>query len=174
MVNPFNETHQHCVIAGNCPRFSVAYRTIEQGTNNVEDIRRKLSEAHELVEQHYKRAVATGTEVDSFWWIDEPLISLEDLTKILQIQTEVEISWIRAFWFYGDEHARLHQNFWQPLLITMEEEWQKLESYVWICFSFFLNMVDSVVSLQLFVFFPSKTSKRGVTSYYWRRVAVPT
>jgi alpha-ketoglutarate-dependent dioxygenase FTO len=45
-----------------------------------------------------------------------------------EVQTELEMQWIRMFWVQGERHARSHKGFWLPAMKDLLARWRGFEA----------------------------------------------
>uniref|UniRef100_A0A3Q3X119 Alpha-ketoglutarate-dependent dioxygenase FTO n=1 Tax=Mola mola TaxID=94237 RepID=A0A3Q3X119_MOLML len=121
MRDDLNNTHQHCVLAGDTARFSSTHRVAECSSGTLTYIQSQCQEA--LSNLH------TDPETGSHRLLALLPITLQHCEEI---HNEVEFEWLRQYWFQGQRYARfcswwtspMEQRFTMLFLATVEEEGQ--------------------------------------------------
>nr|XP_057945289.1 alpha-ketoglutarate-dependent dioxygenase FTO isoform X1 [Doryrhamphus excisus] len=111
-----NSTHQHCVLAGDAPRFSSTHRVAECSTGTLTYIQSRCREA--LSNLH------TDPETGS-----HSLVTLRPATlqHCEEIHNEVEFEWLRQYWFQGQRYTRFC-SWWSKPMDEMEKDWKLMET----------------------------------------------
>ncbi|XP_043937552.1 alpha-ketoglutarate-dependent dioxygenase FTO [Protopterus annectens] len=115
ILDDMNMTHQHCVLAGHCPRFSSTHRVAECSTGTLEYI---LGCCQKALCNLY-REPGTGKTF---------LLSLETaiLKQMEGTHTEVEFEWLRQFWFQGKRYRKCTDWWFEPMA-KLEKYWELME-----------------------------------------------
>ncbi|KAM6980567.1 alpha-ketoglutarate-dependent dioxygenase FTO [Aplochiton taeniatus] len=115
MRDDLNRTHQHCVLAGDCARFSSTHRVAECSSGTLDYIQNRCREA--LSNLH------TDPETGS-----HNLLSLlpSTLQNCEEIHNEVEFEWLRQYWFQGQRYARFC-SWWSKPMEQLEADWRLME-----------------------------------------------
>ncbi|XP_023577559.1 alpha-ketoglutarate-dependent dioxygenase FTO isoform X2 [Octodon degus] len=115
MLDDFNATHQHCVLAGSQPRFSSTHRVAECSTGTLDYILQRC----QLAVQNIRDDVDNGdVSLKSF----EPAV----LKQGEEIHNEVEFEWLRQFWFQGSRYRKC-TDWWCEPMTQLERLWKKME-----------------------------------------------
>ncbi|XP_056134586.1 alpha-ketoglutarate-dependent dioxygenase FTO [Lampris incognitus] len=126
MRDDLNSTHQHCVLAGDCTRFSSTHRVAECSSGTLDYIQSRCKEA--------LSNMSTDPETGS-----HSLLSL--LPAMLQnceeIHNEVEFEWLRQFWFQGRRYTRFC-SWWSRPMEQLEKDWRLMETMTML----FLSLVE--------------------------------
>eukprot|EP00698_Gefionella_okellyi_P017814 TRINITY_DN5266_c0_g1_i1.p1 TRINITY_DN5266_c0_g1~~TRINITY_DN5266_c0_g1_i1.p1 ORF type:complete len:433 (-),score=69.70 TRINITY_DN5266_c0_g1_i1:201-1499(-) len=113
MLQTFNHTHQHAVLAGSAPRFSLTYRRCNAPDGSLAYIRARVDNALAAMRR------CEGGEA----------VSGADVHLIVGVQTEAEVEWIRQFWLQGERHA-LRNQWWAAQIRQLEADWQLFDHFV--------------------------------------------
>ncbi|KAM4602809.1 alpha-ketoglutarate-dependent dioxygenase FTO isoform 2-T2 [Polymixia lowei] len=116
MRDDLNSTHQHCVLAGDNPRFSSTHRVAECSRGTLDYIQSRCQEA--LSTLH------TDPETGA-----HSLQSLlpDTLQHCEEIHNEVEFEWLRQYWFQGQRYARFC-SWWSRPMEQLEKDWRLMET----------------------------------------------
>uniref|UniRef100_A0A3Q2FYJ8 Alpha-ketoglutarate-dependent dioxygenase FTO n=1 Tax=Cyprinodon variegatus TaxID=28743 RepID=A0A3Q2FYJ8_CYPVA len=116
MRDDLNSTHQHCVLAGETPRFSSTHRVAECSKGTLTYIQSRCQEA--LSNLH------TDPETGS-----HSLVTLQPtaLQHCEEIHNEVEFEWLRQYWFQGQRYARFC-SWWSRPMEQLEKDWKLMET----------------------------------------------
>ncbi|XP_072169076.1 alpha-ketoglutarate-dependent dioxygenase FTO-like [Diadema setosum] len=117
MLADLNDTHQHCVIAGDLPRFASTHRVVDSSKSTLEYIQGRCALAlQNLVDED------DGTNRPlSLRSLDSEAISLAE-----EVHNEVEFEWLRQFWMQGARHAA-ERTYWIKPMEELELAWEKME-----------------------------------------------
>ncbi|KAG8437769.1 hypothetical protein GDO86_008465, partial [Hymenochirus boettgeri] len=111
----FNQTHQHCVLAGFQPRFSSTHRVAECSRGTLKYIKSRCHTALENL------CMNTDTEEASLNTLQRSV-----LYQTEEIHNEVEFEWLRQFWFQGKRYNKC-TNFWMAAMTDLEDLWKQME-----------------------------------------------
>uniref|UniRef100_A0A096MDC9 Alpha-ketoglutarate-dependent dioxygenase FTO n=1 Tax=Poecilia formosa TaxID=48698 RepID=A0A096MDC9_POEFO len=116
MRDDLNNTHQHCVLAGETARFSSTHRVAECSKGTLTYIQSRCQEA--LSNLH------TDPETGS-----HSLVTLQPtaLQHCEEIHNEVEFEWLRQYWFQGQRYARFC-SWWTRPMEQLEKDWKLMET----------------------------------------------
>ncbi|XP_054856419.1 alpha-ketoglutarate-dependent dioxygenase FTO isoform X2 [Eublepharis macularius] len=118
MLDDLNMTHQHCVLAGQYPRFSSTHRVAESSRGTLRYI---LGQCNAALQNLYTDADLMSPSLKS---LDAVVI-----TQAEETHNEVEFEWLRQFWFQGKRYRKC-TDWWHKQMDTLEEFWRKMEFVV--------------------------------------------
>ncbi|XP_060109559.1 alpha-ketoglutarate-dependent dioxygenase FTO isoform X2 [Heteronotia binoei] len=110
-----NMTHQHCVLAGLCPRFSSTHRVAECSKGTLSYI---LSQCNTALQNLQTDTDLKGTSLQS--------LDVAVVKRVEEIHNEVEFEWLRQFWFQGKRYRKCTE-WWHKPMDSLEEFWRKME-----------------------------------------------
>ena len=113
LLGTFNETHQHCVLAGSeASRISSTHRVAVTKEDTYDYILRRVKGGSKRFRLELKKAPDA---------IDPRVV-----IHCQKILTQVEMEWIAQYWLQGAEHDKMHV-WWQKPMKTLEAYWSALE-----------------------------------------------
>uniref|UniRef100_A0A8D0BEV5 Alpha-ketoglutarate-dependent dioxygenase FTO n=1 Tax=Salvator merianae TaxID=96440 RepID=A0A8D0BEV5_SALMN len=115
MLDDFNVTHQHCVLAGRQPRFSSTHRMAECSRGTLTYILDRCNAALEKLH--------ASDELTHPYWKS---LDIQDIKQVEEVHNEVEFEWLRQFWFQGKRY-RKWTDWWDGPIAALEELWGKME-----------------------------------------------
>lgn len=119
LLNNFNETHQHCVLAGSqANRISSTHRVAVTQEDTYDYILKRVKIARKRF-----RLQMENISAHSMTGLDAKVIRY-----CQRVMTEVEMDWIAQYWLQGAEHNNMHI-WWQRPMKTLEAYWYSLEVY---------------------------------------------
>uniref|UniRef100_A0A673J5A9 Alpha-ketoglutarate-dependent dioxygenase FTO n=1 Tax=Sinocyclocheilus rhinocerous TaxID=307959 RepID=A0A673J5A9_9TELE len=118
MTDDLNQTHQHCVLAGDTARFSSTHRVVQCCTGTLDYIQKRCSEALENLHTDPEKNTKSLKSL-----LPSTLQHIED------IHNEVEFEWLRQYWFQGRRYARFC-SWWTKPMEQMEKDWKEMERMV--------------------------------------------
>ncbi|XP_038158903.1 alpha-ketoglutarate-dependent dioxygenase FTO [Cyprinodon tularosa] len=116
MRDDLNSTHQHCVLAGETPRFSSTHRVAECSKGTLTYIQSRCQEA--LSNLHSDPETGSHSLVT---------LQLTALQHCEEIHNEVEFEWLRQYWFQGQRYARFC-SWWSRPMEQLEKDWKLMET----------------------------------------------
>lgn len=122
LLDEFNHTHQHLVLAGSTARrISSTHRVAVTETDTYEYIRHRCSTALTSVKAQLKNKAASDSSAAAAkdWNVDV-------LLEAQAVLTEVEFEWIAQYWVQGAQHDVQHV-WWQAPMRALEQAWGALE-----------------------------------------------
>ncbi len=118
LLGNFNETHQHCVLAGSqSNRISSTHRVAVTEEDTYDYILKRVKIARKRF-----RLQMEGLEGSENSSLDAKVIRY-----CQRVLTEVETEWIAQYWLQGAQHNVMHV-WWQRPMKTLEAYWRALES----------------------------------------------
>ncbi|XP_048371800.1 alpha-ketoglutarate-dependent dioxygenase FTO isoform X3 [Sphaerodactylus townsendi] len=113
MLDDLNMTHQHCVLAGLCPRFSSTHRVAECSRGTLHCILGQCNTALQNMPADLKDVSLQSLDVAAIKLVEET-------------HNEVEFEWLRQFWFQGKRYRKCTE-WWSKPMDSLEEFWRKME-----------------------------------------------
>jgi len=124
LLGDFNETHQHCVLAGSVSnRISSTHRVAVTQEDTYDYILKRVKIARKRF-----RLQMEAMCVDSSLEGNGP--DAKVIRYCQRVLTEVETEWIAQYWLQGAQHDKMH-TWWQRPMKTLEAYWQALEAATW-------------------------------------------
>ena len=118
LLGNFNETHQHCVLAGSqSNRISSTHRVAVTEEDTYDYILKRVKIARKRF-----RLQMEGLQDSNKASLDAKVIRY-----CQRVLTEVETEWIAQYWLQGAQHDVMHV-WWQRPMKTLEAYWRALES----------------------------------------------
>ncbi|XP_015277713.1 PREDICTED: alpha-ketoglutarate-dependent dioxygenase FTO, partial [Gekko japonicus] len=115
MLDDQNMTHQHCVLAGLCPRFSSTHRVAECSKGTLHYI---LGQCNKALQNLQTDTDLKGRSLQS--------LDVAVIKRAEEIHNEVEFEWLRQFWFQGKRYRKCTE-WWHKPMDSLEEFWRKME-----------------------------------------------
>jgi alpha-ketoglutarate-dependent dioxygenase FTO len=127
LLGDFNETHQHCVLAGSqSNRISSTHRVAVTEEDTYDYILKRVKIARKRF-----RLQMEAIDSDAATSSSSPSSSNNLDAKIIRycqrVLTEVETEWIAQYWLQGAQHDKMH-TWWQRPMKTLEAYWKALEA----------------------------------------------
>ncbi|KAF6731027.1 Alpha-ketoglutarate-dependent dioxygenase FTO [Oryzias melastigma] len=116
MRDNLNSTHQHCVLAGETPRFSSTHRVAECSRGTLTYIQSRCQEALSNLQ--------TDPETGSHSLLTVQPTTLQNCEEI---HNEVEFEWLRQYWFQGQRYTRFC-SWWSGPMEQLEKDWRLMET----------------------------------------------
>jgi len=121
LLKNFNETHQHCVLAGSqTNRISSTHRVAV----TLEDTYDYILKRVKIARKRFR------LQTEAIQSLQSPVSGLD--AKVIRyccrVLTEVETEWIAQYWLQGAQHDKMHL-WWQRPMKTLEAYWCALEVY---------------------------------------------
>lgn len=118
LLGNFNETHQHCVLAGSqANRISSTHRVAVTQEDTYEYILKRVKIARKRFRGLLEKC--SGKE--------EETLDAKVLRHCQKVLTEVETEWIAQYWLQGGQHDTMH-TWWQKPMKMLEAYWRALEA----------------------------------------------
>nr|XP_060643809.1 alpha-ketoglutarate-dependent dioxygenase FTO [Anolis sagrei ordinatus] len=115
MLDDLNMTHQHCVLAGQQPRFSSTHRVAECSQGTLTYI---MERCNAVLENLHTDAESRCPSLKS--------LDVRDIKRTGETHNEVEFEWLRQFWFQGKRYRKC-TDWWDEPMAALEERWRKME-----------------------------------------------
>ena len=116
LLGDFNETHQHCVLAGSqSNRISSTHRVAVTEEDTYDYILKRVK----IARKRFRLQMENTDKLDA-----------KVLRYCQRVLTEVEIEWIAQYWLQGAQHDVMHK-WWQRPMKTLEAYWRALEVATW-------------------------------------------
>jgi alpha-ketoglutarate-dependent dioxygenase FTO len=113
LLGTFNESHQHCVLAGSeATRISSTHRVAVTKEDTYDYILRRVKGGSKRFRMELQKEPSD---------IDPRVV-----VHCQQILSQVEMEWIAQYWLQGAEHNKMHV-WWQKPMKTLEGFWSILE-----------------------------------------------
>lgn len=130
LLGGFNETHQHCVLAGSqSNRISSTHRVAVTQEDTYDYILKRVKIARKRfrlqMEATIKPSSSSSAATGSNYSLDAKVIRY-----CQRVLTEVEMEWIAQYWLQGAQHDKMHTS-WQRPVKTLEAYWRALEAATW-------------------------------------------
>jgi alpha-ketoglutarate-dependent dioxygenase FTO len=124
LLGGFNETHQHCVLAGSqSNRISSTHRVAVTHEDTYDYILKRVKIARKRFRlQMEASSAAAGSNYCS--------LDAKVIRYCQRVLTEVEMEWIAQYWLQGAQHDKMH-TWWQRPMKTLEAYWRALEAATW-------------------------------------------
>eukprot|EP00532_Pseudo-nitzschia_australis_P010938 CAMPEP_0168234210 /NCGR_PEP_ID=MMETSP0140_2-20121125/18137_1 /TAXON_ID=44445 /ORGANISM="Pseudo-nitzschia australis, Strain 10249 10 AB" /LENGTH=586 /DNA_ID=CAMNT_0008166973 /DNA_START=28 /DNA_END=1788 /DNA_ORIENTATION=+ len=134
LLGNFNETHQHCVLAGSqSNRISSTHRVAVTQEDTYDYILKRVKIARKRFRLQLKAieslssTTSDGDDDDDDDGVD---VNVEVDAKVIRycqrVLTEVEAEWIAQYWLQGAQHDKI-RTWWQRPMKTLEAYWHALE-----------------------------------------------
>jgi alpha-ketoglutarate-dependent dioxygenase FTO len=115
LLGRFNESHQHCVLAGSeATRISSTHRVAVTQEDTYDYILRRVKGGSKRFRLELQKS-KNPSDID-------PRV----VVHCQKILTQVESEWIAQYWLQGVEHDKMHV-WWQKPMKTLEAYWSILE-----------------------------------------------
>eukprot|EP00536_Pseudo-nitzschia_multiseries_P007222 jgi/Psemu1/195175/e_gw1.167.56.1 len=129
LLGNFNETHQHCVLAGSqSNRISSTHRVAVTAEDTYDYILKRVKIARkrfrlllEAIEESSSPQSKSKTN-----GVTDVAIDAKVVRYCQRVLTEVETEWIAQYWLQGAQHDTMH-TWWQRPMKTLEAYWRALE-----------------------------------------------
>eukprot|EP00941_MAST-03F_sp_MAST-3F-sp1_P005199 g5199.t1 len=109
MLRDFNHHHHHAVLTGTSSRYSTTHRVGVEEKDTIEYIEGRCEKALLAIE---------GKD-----FVKEASV----IRLIGEVQTEIEMQWLRMFWVQGKRHADSHKRFWLQKISKLLVKWKTFE-----------------------------------------------
>jgi mRNA N6-methyladenine demethylase len=170
LLNEFNHTHQHMVLAGsNGRRISSTHRVAVTESDTYAYIAGRCSKALLSAKAELKKSSAVEWNVSI-------------LLEAQEVLTEVEFEWIAQYWIQGAQHDVQHV-WWQGPMRALEQAWLALEKVTYKVYTRFFaaegttdlpprSLVQGMLSaLEARQEWRTKWDHRRVDKIYKRRIS---
>jgi len=135
LLGTFNESHQHCVLAGSeSNRISSTHRVAVTEEDTYDYIRKRAKGA---LKRFRLQLDGERTAID-------PKV----IVYCQRVLTEVESEWIAQYWLQGAEHDKMHV-WWQKPMRALEAIWQALEELTFEFYEMCTDEPDSIPRLAV-------------------------
>ncbi|XP_063951282.1 alpha-ketoglutarate-dependent dioxygenase FTO-like [Lytechinus pictus] len=122
MLADLNDTHRHCVIAGDQPRFASTHRVVDSGHGTLAYIQARCQSALENIIYESVEGGEQGSDgKPALRSLDSAALQLAE-----EVHNEVEFEWLRQFWMQGSHHAT-ERSFWIKPMEDLEHSWECME-----------------------------------------------
>ncbi|XP_042294372.1 alpha-ketoglutarate-dependent dioxygenase FTO isoform X2 [Sceloporus undulatus] len=115
MLDDLNMTHQHCVLAGQKPRFSSTHRVAECSQGTLTYIMGQCNAALENLQTDADLKCPSLKSLD-----------VRDIKRVEDTHNEVEFEWLRQFWFQGKRYRKC-TDWWDEPMSALEGKWKQME-----------------------------------------------
>jgi mRNA N6-methyladenine demethylase len=172
LLNEFNHTHQHMVLAGsNGRRISSTHRVAVTETDTYAYIAGRCSKALLSAKAELKKVSVADWDVSV-------------LLEAQAVLTELEFDWIAQYWIQGAQHDVQHV-WWQGPIRALEQAWLALEKVTYKVYSRILSagstselpsqaLVQGMLSaLEARQEWRKKWDHRRADKIYKRRISLP-
>nr|XP_056718856.1 alpha-ketoglutarate-dependent dioxygenase FTO [Euleptes europaea] len=110
-----NMTHQHCVLAGLCARFSSTHRVAECSQGTLHYI---LGQCEAALQNLPADTDLKGASLQS--------LDIAVIKRVEETHNEVEFEWLRQFWFQGKRYRKCTE-WWSKPMDSLEGFWRTME-----------------------------------------------
>ena len=132
LLGDFNETHQHCVLAGSVSnRISSTHRVAVTQEDTYDYILKRVKIARKRFRLQME-AIGSNSSFEGNG------LDAKVIRYCQRVLTEVEMEWIAQYWLQGAQHDKMH-TWWQRPMKTLEAYWRALEAATW-------NLLDHLCS----------------------------
>ncbi len=116
LLGDFNESHQHCVLAGSqSNRISSTHRVAVTEEDTYDYILKRVK----IARKRFRLQMESKDKLDA-----------KIIRYCQRVLTEVETEWIAQYWLQGAQHDVMH-TWWQRPMKTLEAYWRALEVATW-------------------------------------------
>ena len=122
LLGKFNETHQHCVLAGSqSNRISSTHRVAVIEEDTYDYILKRVK----IARKRFRLQMEESNDLS-----DKSSLDAKVIRYCQRVLTEVETEWIAQYWLQGAQHDVMHV-WWQRPMKTLEAYWRYLEGATW-------------------------------------------
>ena len=114
LLGNFNETHQHCVLAGSeANRISSTHRVAVTEEDTYQYILKRVKKALKRFRSQMEEGQSSK-------------LNAKIIKHCQRVLSELEMEWIAQYWLQGAQHDKMH-TWWQRPMKTLEAFWLSLE-----------------------------------------------